>query len=123
MSKCQCILKNLENCLSNFGYPVYYGRSFAKQNDTWNYIVFNRQSFNKTGTSGCDLNYQYQVHIIMENYIEEDFEINVIKAIQEQLRLKLTGTAQYNYVTKNNTDIVVEMVTLTFTKTHKGIDL
>ena len=123
MSKFQGILQSLESCLSNFGYPVYYGRSFAKQNDTWNYIVFNRQSFSKTGTSGCDLNYQYQVHIIMENYIEEDFEINVIKTIQEQLRLKLTGTAQYNYVTKNNTDIVVEMVTLTFTKTHKGIDL
>lgn len=123
MSKFKGILQNLESCLSNFGYPVYYGRSFAKQNDTWNYIVFNRQSFNKTGTSGCDLNYQYQVHIIMENFIEEDFEINVIKAIQEQVRLKLTGTAQYNYVTKNNTDIVVEMVTLTFTKTHKGIEL
>ena len=123
MSKFQGILQSLNNCLSTFGLPVYYGRSFAKQNDTWNYFVFNRQSFNKSGTSGCDMNYQYQVHIIMENYIDEDFEINVIKAIQDNVKLKLTGTAQYNYVTKNNTDVVVEMLTLTFTKTHKGCDL
>lgn len=123
MSKFNGLLQKIEACLSEFELPVYYGRSFAKQNDDWNYIVFNRQSINKTGTSGCDMNYQYQVHIIMEDYIDEDFEIRVIKAIQEQTRLKLTGTAQYNYVTKNNTDIVVEMLTLTFTRTSKGMDL
>lgn len=123
MSKFIGVLQNINECLSAFGMPVYYGRSFAKQNDTWNYFVFNRQSIDRSGTSRVDLNYQYQVHIIMENYIDEDFEINVIKAIQENTKLKLTGTAQYNYVTKNNTDIVVEMLTLTFTKTHKGMDL
>lgn len=123
MSKFKGILQDLESCLGDFGYPVYYGRSFAKENDAWNYIVFNRQSFHKAGTNSCDINYQYQVHIIMENYIEEDLEINIIKAIQDNVRLKLTGSAQYNYVTKSNTDIVVEMVTLTFTKTHKGMDL
>ncbi len=123
MSKFVGLLESIEKCLNTFGLPVYYGRSFAKQNDAWNYIVFNRQSFNKSGTSRIDLNYQYQVHIIMENYIDEDFEINIIKALQEQTKLKLTGTAQYNYVTKNNTDIVVEMVTLTFTRTSKGVDL
>ena len=123
MSKFVGLLESIEKCLNTFGLPVYYGRSFAKQNDAWNYIVFNRQSFNKSGTSRIDLNYQYQVHIIMENYIDEDFEINIIKALQEQTKLKLTGTAQYNYVTKNNTDIVAEMVTLTFTRTSKGVDL
>ena len=123
MSKFVGMLEKIEDCLKTFGYPVYYGKTFAKPNDTWNYFVFNRQSINKSGTSGCDLNYQYQVHIIMEDYTEEDFEINVIKAIQEQTRLKLTGTCQYSYVTKGSTDIVVEMLTLTFTKTHKGCDL
>ena len=123
MSKFKGLLQELEECLSAFDMPVYYGRSFAKQNDTWNYIVFNRQSINKSGTSRIDLNYQYQVHIIMEDYIDEDFEIQVIKAIQDNTKLKLTGTAQYNYVTKNNTDVVVEMLTLTFTRTSKGCDL
>ena len=46
--------------------PVYYGRSFAKANDEWNYFVFNRVSMNKSGTSRVDINYQYQVHIIKE---------------------------------------------------------
>ncbi len=123
MSKFVGLLESIEKCLKTFGLPVYYGRSFARQNDAWNYIVFNRQSLNKSGTSRVDLNYQYQVHIIMENYIDEDFEIQVIKALQDKTKLKLTGTAQYNYVTKNNTDIVVEMITLTFTRTHKGVDL
>lgn len=123
MSNFKGLLQKIESCLSGFGIPVYYGKSFAKQNDSWNYIVFNRQYIAKSGTNNCDLNYQYQVHIIMENYIDEDFEIQVIKAMQEETRLKLTGTAQFNYVTKTNTDIVVEMLTLTFTKTHKGMDL
>lgn len=123
MSKFIGILEKLERCLQEFGLPVYYGRTFAKENDAWNYFVFNRQSINKTGTSRIDVNYIYQVHIIMENYIDEDFEINVIKRVQEMTGLKLTGQGQFNYVTKSNTDIAVEMLTLTFTKTHKGIDL
>ena len=50
MSKFVGLLESIEKCLKTFGLPVYYGRSFAKQNDAWNYIVFNRQSFNKSGT-------------------------------------------------------------------------
>lgn len=123
MSKYNGILEQIETCLSKFKLPVYYGKSFAKQNDSWNYFVFNRQTIMKSGTSGIDMNYVYQVHIIMENYIDEDFEFNVIKALQQDVRLKLTGTGQFNYVTKNNTDTVVEMLTLTFTKVHKGCEL
>ena len=123
MSKFIGILEKLEQCLKEFNLPVYYGRTFAKENDNWNYFVFNRQSINKSGTSRIDVNYIYQVHIIMENYIDEDFEINVIKKVQEMTGLKLTGQGQFNYVVKTNTDIAVEMLTLTFTKTHKGIDL
>lgn len=123
MNKFNGLLEQIEQCLSQFNIPVYYGRSFAKQNDAWNYIVFNRQFINKTGTSRCDINYQYQVHIIMENYIDEDFEIQVIKALQNDVKLRLTGQAQFNYVTKGQTDTVVEMLTLTFTRTSKGIEL
>lgn len=123
MSKFNGILEQIEQCLVQFNMPVYYGRSFAKANDDWNYFVFNRQLINKSGTNNCDVNYQYQVHIIMENYINEDFEIQVIKALKEDVKLKLTGQAQFNYVTKGGTDTVVEMLTLTFIRTSKGIDL
>ena len=123
MSKFVGLLNQIEECLKAFGMPVYYGRSFAKANDEWNYFVFNRVSMNKSGTSRVDINYQYQVHIIKENYIDEDLELEVIKSLQSKTRLRLTGQAQYNYVTKGSSDIVVEMVTLTFTRTHKGIEL
>lgn len=123
LNKFDGLLEQIEQCLAQFNMPVYYGRSFAKANDDWNYIVFNRQLINKTGTSRCDINYQYQVHIIMENYIDEGFEIQVIKALQDDVRLKLTGQGQFNYVTKGQTDTVVEMLTLTFTRTSKGFEL
>ena len=111
------ILEQIQDTLKTFGYPVYYGRSFCKPQDNWNYFVFNRYYIEKSGKSNCDFNYYYQVHIIMEDYIPEGFEVNVIKAIQENVRLKLVDTPmQFNYVTKSNTDMVVEMLTVTFTK-------
>ena len=59
----------------------------------------------------------------MEDYIEEGFEQQVIKAIQEKTGLKLTSdNMQFNYVTKNGTDLVVEMLTLQFTKPIKGCE-
>ena len=121
MSKFNGLLNQIEETLLEFNMPVYYGRSFAKSNDEWNYFVFNRQSFSKSGTSRIDINYQYQVHLIMENYINEDLELEVIKALSN-LKLKFTG-ATYTYTTKGGTDMVIEMVTMTFTKTSKGIDL
>jgi hypothetical protein len=60
----------------------------------------------------------------MENYIPEGFEQKVIKVIQDNTRLKLTDQSmQFNYITKNNTDMVVEMLTLEFTRAFKGCDL
>ena len=118
------ILEKIQETLEEFGYPVYYGRSFCKPQDAWNYFVFNRQNVSKSGKSSCDFNYYYQVHIIMEDYIEEGFEMNVIKAIQEKTKLKLVDTPmQFNYVTKSSTDMVVEMLTITFTKPVKGCDI
>ena len=118
------ILEQIQSTLEQFGYPVYYGRSFCKPQDDWNYFVFNRAYVSKSGKSNCDFNYYYQVHIIMEDYIPEGFEQEVIKAIQENTRLKLIDQPmQFNYTTKNNTETVVEMLTLEFTKTFKGSDV
>ena len=54
-----------------------------------------------------------------EHFIEEGLEVAVIETIKEQCNLKFTGQAQYNYVTKNDS-IIVEMLTLQFTRTVKG---
>lgn len=124
MSKLVGILGKIEETLDQFKLPVYYGKTFHKEKDEWNYFVFNRNNFEKRGKSNCDLNYNYQVHIIMEDYITEGFEQQVINAIQENTRLKLADKPmQFNYVTKNNTNMVVEMLTLEFTKTFKGCDI
>lgn len=122
MNKFNGVLEKIEQCLSQFNMPVYYGRSFASSNDLWNYIVFNRQSINKSGTNRCDYNYYYQVHIINENYIDEGIELQIIQALQDEVKIKFTGESQFNYVTKGNTDVVVEMLTLTFTMTSKGCE-
>lgn len=124
MSKLKGILGKIQESLETFNLPVDYGRTFCKEKDAWNYFIFNRKEFSKTGTSRNDLNYYYQVHIIMENYIPEGFEQEVIKKIQENTRLKLRDQSMiFNYITKNNTNIVVEMLTLEFTKTFKGCDI
>ena len=116
------LLEKIESTLLQFKIPVYYGKTFAKENDTWDYFIFNRQRISRSGTNNIDINYQYQVHIISENYIEEDLEIQVIKALKSR-GLKLVDSGQFNYVTKGNTDVVVEMLTLTFSKTNKGVNL
>lgn len=116
------LLEKIESTLLQFKIPVYYGKTFAKENDTWDYFIFNRQRISRSGTNNIDINYQYQVHIISENYIEEDLEIQVIKALKS-IGLKLVDSGQFNYVTKGNTDVVVEMLTLTFSKTNKGVNL
>lgn len=124
MNKLTGILGKIQETLDTFNLPVSYGRTFCKEKDAWNYFVFNRKEFSKTGSSRIDLNYYYQVHIIMENYIPEGFEQEVIKIIQENTGLKLRDQPmQFNYTTKNNTDMVIEMLTLEFTKAFKGCDI
>lgn len=124
MNKLTGILNKIQETLETFNLPVDYGRTFCKEKDVWNYFVFNRKEFSKTGSSRIDLNYYYQVHIIMENYIPEGFEQEVIKKIQESTGLKLRDQPmQFNYTTKNNTDMVIEMLTLEFTKAFKGCDI
>lgn len=113
------ILDSIQEALKAFDLPVYYGRTFADEKDKWNYIVFNRTNFSKSGRSNCDYNHYYQVHIIFEEYIPEGFEINIIKAM-EKIGLRLENVPHtYNYTTKNNTDIVIEMLTITFTKSRR----
>lgn len=124
MSKVNGILGQIQDTLETFELPVWYGRTFSKEKDKWNYFVFNRKELDRSGKSRIDFNYYYQVHIIMEDYIPEGFEQEVIKKITENTKLKLVDQPmQFNYVTKNNTDTVVEMLTLEFTKTFKGCDV
>lgn len=118
------MLNQIKSVLGEFGYKVYYGRSLAKEDDEWNYFVFNKTTTKKSGTNKIDFNKYYQVHFISEEYIEEDFEFKIIKKITEKTKLKLADKdIVFNYTTKNNTDMVVEICTIEFTKAKKGCEL
>jgi hypothetical protein len=114
------LLNEIKSLLEEFEIPVYYGRSTHKSQDDWNYIVFNKSKVRKSGSSKIDLNYYYQVHIIQEDYIQEGFELEVIKKILNNTNLRLSDSELvYNYTMKNNTNMVVEMLTIEFTMSKK----
>ena len=113
------MLDDIKRALEELGYKAYYGRSLAKPNDDWNYFVFNKSRTSRAGTNRRDYNKYYQIHFICE-----DFEFKVIKQITENTKLKLADTEiVFSYITKNNTDRVVEICTIEFTKAKKGCEL
>ncbi|MDY2735142.1 hypothetical protein [Intestinibacter sp.] len=121
LNKKSTLLNKIRETLESFDIPVYYGKSLHDENLDWNYFVFRRKGLKKSGTSKKDFNYNYFIHIVMEDFIEDGFEQEVIKAITDNTTLKLVDTEHpYDYLMKNNTDQVVEVLTLEFTKFKKG---
>lgn len=102
---------------------VYYG--IIPDNveiDTLDYFVFGQSKMRKSGTSSNDLNGYWYVVIVREEYIQDELIQQVISKLLEINGLRLAdGDYEYNYIQKGNTNIIVEMVTLTFTKMKKGI--
>ena len=98
---------------------VWYGACREKELKYWNYFVFNRSKTTKNNqNSKVDLQTFYQVHVVHEDYIPEGYIDTVISALQEQAefgtKLKLTNDdIQYNYTFKGNTNMVVEIATIT----------
>ena len=98
---------------------VWYGACREKQLDVWNYFVFNRRRTTKgSSTNRMDLQTFYQVHIIHEDYIPEGYVEAVIAALEAQdesgTKLKVTGDdIEYDYTFKGNTNMVVEIATIT----------
>ena len=100
--------------------PIQYGR-VTNQPEVWNYIVYGRSRLRRVGSSKNDFNRYYTVIIVHEDYIPEGMEINVIKALEEIKGLKLAqDDIEYDYITKKNSGIVVEMAVLAFIQQIKG---
>lgn len=100
--------------------PIQYGR-VTNQPEVWNYIVYGRSRLRRVGSSKNDFNRYYTVIIVHEDYIPEGMEINVIKALEEIKGLKLAqDDIEYDYITKKNSGIVVEMAVLAFIQPIKG---
>ena len=99
---------------------VWYGACQETKLTKWNYFVFNRlkTTKNNNGTR-TDLQTLYEVHIIHEGHIPEGYVKRVIDALQEQdepgTKLKQTNDdITYDYTFKQNTNMVVEVATITF---------
>ena len=99
---------------------VYYGACTESKLPKWNYFVFNRgkTTKNNNGTR-TDLQTTYEVHIIHEGHVPEGYVKRVIDALQEQdepgTKLKQTNDdITYDYTFKQNTNMVVEVATITF---------
>ena len=101
---------------------VWYGACREAQLPKWNYFVFNRLKTTKNNTgSRTDLQTLYEVHIIHEGHIPEGYVGTVIDALQTSdpnfpgAKLKLTNDdINYDYTFKQNTNMVVEIATITF---------
>lgn len=119
------MLDEIKNALT--GYEGMKEPMYGRVNNNfeeWNYFVFNTKTIRKAGTSKKDFNTYYQVHIVHENFIPEEMVFDVIKKVVAGTGLRLSDVAiDYNYSLKLNTNIVVEMASITFVKAKKGSDV
>lgn len=115
------IKRTLETLCRNTDVPmegVWYGACRESKLDYWNYFVFNRIKTTKNNTSGMDYQTFYQIHIIHEDYIPEGYVNTVVDALtakdESGTKLKVTqDDIKYTYRFKPNTNMVVEIATIT----------
>lgn len=109
------MLTEIKESLEALGLPVFYGRAGSLSgDDLWNYLVFFRStlapSTNKTGITDT-----YTVAIVQEEYIDDDLVYKVIDSMCSLPGMRLaSGDMPYNYTTKPNTQVVIEVLTLDF---------
>lgn len=113
--------EKIEKALMEIDKNVHYGKIPESQiNEDWNYFVFGKSILRPTGTSNIDLIDNYWVAIVRENYIPDELVFDVIDKLNSIPGLKLTSEdGNYEYVFKNKTDLVVEILTLSFSKVKK----
>ena len=97
---------------------VWYGACREKELKDWNYFVFNRAKTSKDNKSKMDYQTFYQIHVVHEDYIPEGYVLKVIEALKQKdesgTKLRPTNDdVAYNYIFKGNTNMVVEIATIT----------
>lgn len=101
---------------------VYYGTVPEGVNTpVWNYFVFGQSKIRKKSAASNDLQGYWYVTIVREDYIPDEEVFKVINALEEINGLRLAdGDLNYDYLVKPNTNQVVEVLELDFTKTKKA---
>ena len=114
------ILNEIYEKLSTLNSNVWYGMSEEVTNlDTLDYIVFFRDytTYYQEKKSFSDY---YTIAIVKENYIEEDYFLQVIEKMEEIKGMKVTNdNINYDYTKKPNTDVIIEIATINFVKARK----
>lgn len=97
---------------------VAYGLLPQGSTKKWNYFVFNRVNVKTAGKAKGDFNEYYAVHIVHEDFIPEGYIYKVIQKVLEikGIKLAINDDISFNYARKGNTDVVVEIATIVFTK-------
>lgn len=107
------LLSTIRDKLLTVNKNVFYGS--ADQLNEWDYIVFMRQRTNITDRIKKAL--YFSVAVVAEDYIEEDMEEKVIKAMTSIPGMKVADSdISYEYTIKPNTNTVVELMVITFVK-------
>lgn len=115
------ILSDIEAKLQKLDPNVFYGVvDKSKLETVWDCIVFGRTNIrhNTNKTSSSDY---FDVLIIRENYIPDGFEDEVIQTLTELDGVRHAGSeSRFDYIQKPNTDITVEMLTISFVRARKN---
>lgn len=117
------MLDKLKEILEAMDSNLYYGQ-VAKAPENWNYTTFNRVTISKSGKSKMDFCEYYEVHIVRENYVPERYVYEVIKQVLAGTRLRLADKdIEFEYFLKGNTNLSVEVATITFALPVKGCEV
>lgn len=120
------ILETIEQTLSALAedtkYPftggVYYGICTAQSLDEWNFFVFDRTEESVTNDKGATT--YYEVRVVHEDYVDEDYTFKVIKALKEAVPgFSVSGDIKYESRFKGDTNMRVEMAIIPFKKARK----
>lgn len=88
--------------------------------EDWNYFVFGQDRIRKKSPTSNDLQGYWYVTIVREDYIPDEVVFDVIEKLTDIPGLNLAdGDCEYEYTTKGNTNLVVEILKINFTKTKK----
>ena len=115
------ILTDIEAKLKEIDPNVFYGMVDRRMTETiWDYTVFNRTNIKHSTNRTSDSDF-FDVHVIRENYIPDGLENDIIEKMCQLAGVRLASAdSEFNYVSKPNTNIVVEMMTIHFLRARKS---
>jgi hypothetical protein len=116
------ILDDISTALKTIDERVYYGavdRDKITDATTWDYIVFGRESLKPQQNTGYTE--AFRVVVVRENYVPDGLAERVIEAMRAVNGFRPSGDVEYIYDRKGNTNIIVEMAVLEFSRPKKQV--